>query len=88
MNALKLAWIRKLKNTKHKWKQVACEVYQNMDDIDTYGPSIYSKVDHNNRFWKDTFMVYEPFRYKVKPETPEKKKEKKTLSELLSKRKH
>ena len=48
MNALKLTWIRKLKNAKYKWKQVACKVYQNMDDIEMYGPSIYSKVDHSN----------------------------------------
>ena len=86
MNALKSTWKRTLKNTKHQWKQVACEVYQNMEGTDIYCPSIYSKVDHSNRFWKDTFKVYELFRYKVKPETPEE-----TLAEshfFFSKRKH
>ena len=78
MNALKLIWIRKLKKYEVKWKQGACEVYQNMDDIDLYGPSIYSKVDHSNRFGKDTFKVYELFGYIAKPETPEE-----TLAEPL-----
>ena len=36
-----------------------------------YGPSIYSKEVHSNRFWEDTFKVYELFRYKVKPESSE-----------------
>ena len=54
--------------------ETACEVYQNMDDIDMYGPNIYSKVYHSNRFWKNTFKVYELFRYeaKRKKETPQK----------------
>ena len=51
MNGLKLTRIKKLKNTKRKWKQVVCEVYQNTDDTDMYGPSIHSKVDHSNSFF-------------------------------------
>ena len=57
MKALKIHMDKKKKNTEHKWKQVVSEVYQNMDDIDMYGLSIYSKVDHSNRFWKDTCKV-------------------------------
>ena len=37
INALKLTWIKKI--TSCKWKQTACQVYENMDDIDTYGQS-------------------------------------------------
>ena len=46
-------------------------MYQDMDNIHMYGPSIYSKEAHSNRFWEDTFKVYELFRYKVKPESSE-----------------
>ena len=46
-------------------------MYQDMDNIHMYGPSIYSKEVHSNRFWEDTFKVYELFRYKVKPESSE-----------------
>ena len=46
-------------------------MYQDMDNIHMYGPSIYSKEVHSNRFWEDTFKVYELFWYKVKPESSE-----------------
>ena len=42
-------------------KQTACQMYQDMDNIHMYGPSIYSKEVHSNRFWEDTFKVYELF---------------------------
>ena len=71
MNAQKLTWIRKLKPTNHRWKQIACQMYQDLDNMDMYGPSIYSKEVHSNRFWEDTFKVCELFRYKVKPESSE-----------------
>ena len=54
-------------------------MYQDMDNIHMYGPRIYSKEVHSNRFWEDTFKVYEPFRYKVKPESSEE-----ALAESLS----
>ena len=57
-----------LKAANHRWKQIACQMYQDMDNINIYCPSIYSKEVHSNRFWEDTFTVYELFRYKVKPE--------------------
>ena len=60
-----------LKAANHRWKQIACQMYQDMDNIHMYGPSIYSKEVHSNRFWEDTFKVYELFRYKVKPESSE-----------------
>ena len=72
MNALKLTWIKNtLKTTNHRWKQLACQMYQDMDNIHMYGSSIYSKEVHSNRFWEDTFKVYELFRYKVKPDSSE-----------------
>ena len=46
-------------------------MYQDVDNINMYGASIYSKEIHSNRFWEDTFKVYELFRYKVKPESEE-----------------
>ena len=42
-----------------------------MDNLDMYGPSFYSKEAHSNRFWEDTFKIYELFRYKVSPESSE-----------------
>ena len=51
--------------------ETACQMYQDMENIHMYGPSIYSKEVHRNRFWEDTFKVYELFRYKVKPESSE-----------------
>ena len=56
MNALNLTWIKtnKLKTTNHRWKQIACQMYQDMDNIDMYGPSIYSKEVHSNLFREDT----------------------------------
>ena len=71
MNGLKLTRIRKLKHTNYRWRQIACQMYQNMANIDMYGPNIYSKEVHINRFWEDTFKVYELFPYKVKPESSE-----------------
>ena len=78
MDAMKLTWIRKLKTTNHRWKQIECQMYQDRDNINMYGPSIYSKEVHGNRFWEDTFKVYELFQYKVKPESSEE-----ALAELL-----
>ena len=46
-------------------------MYQDVDNINMYGASINSKEVHSNRLWEDTFKVYEPFRYKVKPESEE-----------------
>ena len=60
---------KKTKN--HRWKQIACQMYQDIDNMNMYGPSIYSKEVHSNRFWEDTFKIYELFRYKVKPEPSE-----------------
>ena len=57
MNALKLTWIRKFKNSNHMWRQIACQVYQNMDDIDMYGPSIYSKEKEKKKRKKNTSTV-------------------------------
>ena len=36
-------------------------MYQDLDNIDMYGPSIYNKEIHSNRFWEDTIKVYELF---------------------------
>jgi hypothetical protein len=69
IDALKLTWINKLKNTNHQWKQIVCQIYQNVEDIHLYGPSIYSTKKHSNLFWKDVFRVYEQFRYKIKPQS-------------------
>ena len=71
MDAVTLTWIRKLKTTNHRWKQTACQMYQDMDNVNMYGPSIYSKEVHGNRFWEGIFKVYELCQYKVKPESSE-----------------
>ena len=41
-------------------------MYQDMDNLDMYGPSIYSKEVHSNRFWARL-----KFMNKVKPESSE-----------------
>ena len=71
MNALKLTWLKKLQHTGHKWKNILTVLYPDVDRLHKFGPSIYSKTNHINKFWEDTFTVYEELRYKVKLETSE-----------------
>lgn len=63
--ALKLTWIRKLRITDHKWKDITIPLYPDVDNINMYGPSVCSGKPHCNSFWKDLFCVYEQFRYNI-----------------------
>ena len=67
MTSLKLTWIRKLKYTCHKWKNLILKQYPQVRKIDSFGPEIFLKNEHLNVFWQQVFKAYSCFFYYVKP---------------------
>ena len=67
MIALKLTWIRKLKTTNHKWKNILTELYPFLDRLECYGPCFLSLNAKGNSFWTDTFKAYNIFFSRIKP---------------------
>ena len=68
--ALKLSWIRKFQQTNHKWKMIAEYNFPMLNDLDKYGPEIASTFIKSNHFWKDVFISYKEFFYKVLCKNP------------------
>ena len=50
MVALKLTWIRKLKTTNHKWKNILTELYPFLDRLGCYDPCFLSLHAKGNSF--------------------------------------
>ena len=57
MSALKLAWLRKLKFTNHKWKNIVLHMYPFLTNIHCYGPAFFNSKSCNP-FWKDMLFSF------------------------------
>ena len=55
ISALKIMWIRKLKQTKHKWKNIALVTYPFIIGLEQCGPNLYSQKAKSNIFWEHVF---------------------------------
>ena len=64
IRALKLSWIRRLKNTEHKWKHICTQLYPYLSNLENIGPC-FSYVMKHNAFWLDTLKAYRFFCKKV-----------------------
>ena len=65
--ALKLTWIKKLKISNHKWRNIPMELYPFLHQLECYGPCFFNQTVKNNSFWADVFKAYGIFCSKVKP---------------------
>lgn len=65
ITALKLTWIRKYKNSSHKWKSIVTEGFTQISQLEIYGPEITNKYVGGNVFWTEVFNAYREFFYKV-----------------------
>ena len=56
ISALKIMWIRKLEQTKHKWKNIALVTYPFIIGLEQCGPNLYSqKAKSSNIFGEHVF---------------------------------
>ena len=69
IRALKLTWIRRLQNSKHKWTIVASELCPCLISMTKYGPNYLTKRNVANKFWADVFKAYGIFFKYVQPKT-------------------
>jgi len=65
--ALKLSWIKKLKQTQHKWKDLCLAMFPSLKQIEYYGSSYFLQKANHNQFWKDVFSAYHDFCQHVNP---------------------
>ena len=67
ISALKIMWIRKLKRTKHKWKNIALVTYPFIIGLEQCGPNLYSQKAKSNIFWEHVFKAYRLLYYRIEP---------------------
>ena len=75
ISAMKITWIRKLKQTKHKWKNIALITYPFIIGLEQCGPNLYSQKAKSNIFWEHVFKAYRLLYYKIETQN---------ISELLA----
>ena len=63
--ALKLTWIRKYKNSGHKWKNIITDDFKQFNQLESYGPEIVNRYAGGNAFWTEVFNAYKTYYYKV-----------------------
>ena len=68
ISALKIMWIRKLKQTKHKWKNIALITYPFIIGLEQCGPNLYSQKAKCNIFWEHVFKAYRLLYYRIEPQ--------------------
>ena len=67
ISALKILWIRKLKQTKHKRKNVALVTYPFIIGIDQCGPNLYCQKSKSYIFWEHVFKAYRLLYHRIEP---------------------
>ena len=65
ISALEIMWIRKLKQTKHKWKNMALVTYPFVIGLEQCGPNLYSQKAKSNIFWEHVFKAYRLLYYRI-----------------------
>ena len=65
---MKIMWIRKLKQTKHNWKNVALVTYPFIEDIDKCGPNLYCRKAKSNLFRKHVLRLIDYFITELNPQ--------------------
>ena len=61
-------WIRKLKQTKHKWKNIALITYPFIIGLEQCGPNLYSQKAKSCIFWEHVFKAYRLLYYRIEPQ--------------------
>ena len=60
---------KKLKQTKHKWKNIALVTYPFIIGLEQCGPNLYSqKAKSSNIFWEHVFKAYRLLYYRIEPQ--------------------
>ena len=67
ISAYKLTWIRKFKNGKHTWKNIATVKYPFVNNIECYGPKAANTYPKQNVFWTQVVYAYEELYNKTRP---------------------
>jgi exonuclease III/uncharacterized protein (UPF0305 family) len=65
MQALKVTWIRKWMNSKHRWKNVALKCCPMLAHVEQVGPQI--QCVSQNKFWTDVIHAYQNVSDKLQP---------------------
>ena len=52
VQALQITWLRKVSQTKHKWKSIALHNFPFLERIQSFGPNIATVQNTQNCFWK------------------------------------
>ena len=68
-NALKLIWVRKLKTSDHKWKNIIKVTYPTVTVLEQLGSSLPIEELRLNTFWNDVFQAYKQFGRKIQVES-------------------
>ena len=71
INSLKLIWVRKLKTSYHKWKNIIKVPYPKVTLLEQLGSSLLIEELHLNEFWNDVFQAYKQFGRKIQVESSE-----------------
>ena len=69
--SLKLSWICKLRESKHKWKNIMYSLCPWIKDINKIGSHLPTDTESTNNFWMDIFLAYKEFNSKVTIKTSE-----------------
>ena len=67
ISALKIMWIRKLKQTKHKRKNIALVTYPFTTGLVQCGPHLYSQKAKSNIFWEHVLRLIDCFITELNP---------------------
>ena len=60
-NSLKLSWIRKFKNSNHRWKHIVTCLFPQIESLEIYGTELPVSRNKVNKFWEDTLLAYANF---------------------------
>ena len=61
-------WIRKPKQTKHTWTNVALVTYPFIIGLDQCGPNLCCQKAKGNIFWEHVFKAYRLLYYRIEPQ--------------------
>jgi hypothetical protein len=69
MASLKLIWIKKLKISNHKWKNVCTEMFPFLNNMEKFGSEYPHLHGNSNKFWAQVFEAYSQFGNNITVET-------------------
>ena len=61
ISSLQLTWLRKVKSSTHKWKNIILKTCPYINTFEHFGPEILNMYNDGNIFWQQVFKVYKKF---------------------------